>query len=44
MIRKLTDYDYFAVKVYYENPERGRKLYKKLVSIGEIEEVSQKEK
>ncbi len=44
MIRKLTDYDNFAVKVYYENPERGRKLYKKLVSLGEIEEVSQIEK
>ena len=29
---------------YYENPERGRKLYKKLISLGEIEEVSQIEK
>ena len=38
MIRKLTDYDNYVVKVYYENPERGRALYKKLVDMGEIEE------
>jgi hypothetical protein len=39
MIRALTDYDSYAVKVYYENPERGRMLYKKLVALGEIEDV-----
>jgi len=39
MIRALTDYDSYAVKVYYENPERGRALYKKLVALGEIEDV-----
>ena len=44
MIRMLTDYDNYAVKVYYENPERGRKLYKKLVSLGEIEEISEIQK
>ena len=38
MIRSLTDYDNYAVKVYYENPERGRALYKKLVDMGEIQE------
>ena len=36
IIRKLTDYDNYAVKVYYENPERGRKLYNMLVRMGEI--------
>lgn len=44
MIRKLTDYDNIAVKIYYENPEKGRKLYKKLVSLGEIEASPQIEK
>lgn len=43
MIRTLTDYDNYAVKVYYENPEKGRVLYKKLVSIGAIEEAPQKQ-
>ena len=43
MIRKLTDYDDYAVKVYYENPERGRKLYKKLVKLGEISEENDME-
>lgn len=43
MIRTLTDYDNYAVKVYYENPEKGRALYKKLVSIGAIEEAPQKQ-
>lgn len=44
MIRALTDYDGYAVKVYYENPERGRRLYKKLVELGEIEDVYKNEK
>ena len=44
LIRKLTDYDDYAVKVYYENPERGRKLYEKLVEIGEIVENKSIEK
>lgn len=44
MIRALTDYDDYAVKIYYENPERGRNLYKKLISSGAIEAASQKQK
>ena len=36
MIKALTDYDNYAVKVYYENPERGKRLYEKLISAGEI--------
>ncbi len=43
MIRRLTNYDDYAVKVYYENPKRGRKLYKKLVSLGEISEENDME-
>ncbi len=39
LIKALTDYDYYAVKVYYENPEKGRKLFKKLVSSGEINQI-----
>lgn len=44
IIRKLTDYDNYAVKVYYENPERGRKLYNMLVRMGEIIEKKDMEK
>lgn len=38
IIKDLTDYDEYAVKIYYENPERGRKLYQKLNMLGEIGE------
>lgn len=44
IIKSLTDYDNYAVKVFYENPERGRMLYKKLVSAGEIIEVKENAK
>lgn len=37
-IRKLTEYDEFLVKVYYENAENGRILYDTLVERGEIDE------
>ena len=37
-VRKLTDYDGFLVKVYYENAENGRILYDALVERGEIDE------
>ncbi|MBQ4541545.1 MAG: hypothetical protein IJA23_01695 [Clostridia bacterium] len=37
-VRKLTDYDAFLVKVYYENAENGRLLYDALVKRGEIDE------
>ena len=43
IIKALTDYDNYVVKVYYENPENGRKLYNKLVALGEIASV-EKEK
>ncbi len=36
MIRRLTDYDEYLVKVYYENAANGRLLYKTLVEKGEI--------
>lgn len=36
LIRKLTDYDEYLVKVYYENAENGRVLYDTLVERGEI--------
>lgn len=44
IIKSLTDYDNYAVKVFYENPERGRTLYKKLVSAGEIVEIKENAK
>ena len=37
-IRKLTEYEEFLVKVYYENAENGRILYDTLVERGEIDE------
>ena len=37
MIKKLTDYDEYLVKVYYENAKNGRNLYKKLIKMGEIQ-------
>ena len=37
-IRKLTEYDDYLVKVYYENAENGRILYDALVERGEIDE------
>ena len=37
-IKKLTEYDEYLVKVYYENAENGRILYDTLVERGEIEE------
>ena len=36
IIEALTKYDNYVVKVYYENPKNGRKLYEKLVCLGEI--------
>ena len=39
MIRAITNYDQYLAKVYYETPEKGRKLYKKLVESGEILET-----
>ena len=38
MIRRLTDYDGYIAKVYYENRANGLKLYRRLVSLGEISE------
>ncbi|MBP3581913.1 MAG: hypothetical protein J6J33_04105 [Clostridia bacterium] len=36
LIRELTNYDSYLAKVYYENPENGRKLHNELVKLGEI--------
>ncbi len=38
MIRKLTDYDGYVAKVYYESRHNGLKLYRTLVKMGEISE------
>ena len=43
-IRKLTDYDGYISKVYYENRANGLKLYKKLVKLGEISEAEPENK
>lgn len=39
MLRRLTDYDSYVAKVYYENRKRGLWLYQKLVKLGEISEA-----
>lgn len=44
MIRRLTDYDGYIAKVYYENRANGLKLYRRLVSLGEISEAEPENK